>query len=186
MDDIAIEYSRNQLLPALNINYTYNMNGLGGSRHDSYNMLFDNDYADHSARIYASIPLGNKSAKSRLNRAILTRTKQLSSMENKKAMIENEVLKGIDQMETTWQHILASRKSAMYAGTQYTAEKRQYELGSRTSNDVLTAQKDLTQAQVGEVIALAQYQIDLINLAYSTGTLLGEAKVDLGPFVPEN
>ena len=180
MDDSAIEYSRNQLLPVLNIYYAYNMNGLGGSRHDSYNMLFDNDYVDHTAQIYASIPLGGKAAKSRLSRAILTRTKQLSSMENKKAMIENEVLKGIDQMETSWQHILASRKNAIAAGTQYKAEKRQYELGARTSNDVLTAQKDLTSAQVGEVIALAQYQVDLINLAYSTGTLLGEARVDLG------
>lgn len=186
MDDSAIEYRRNQLLPALNIYYAYNINGLGGSRHDSYNILFDNDYVDHTAQIIASIPLGNKAAKSRLNQAILTRTQQLSSMENKKAMIKKEVLKGIDQMETSWQHILANRKNAIYAGMQYKAEKRQYELGTRTSSDVLEAQKDLTQAQVGEINALAQYQIDLIDLAYSTGTLLGEAKVDLGPIVPNN
>ena len=185
MDDSAIEYNRNQLHPVLNFYYAYNISGIGGSRNDSYDMLFDNEYAGHMVNLYASVPLGNKAAKSGLNKAVLTRTKQLSSIENKKAMIKKEVLKGIDQVEASWQSILARRETTLHMEKQYKAEKRQYELGMVTATDVLEAQKDLADAQRMEVYALAQYQIDLIDLAYSTGTLLGAARVELETMVPE-
>ncbi|MFC1840287.1 TolC family protein [Thermodesulfobacteriota bacterium] len=183
-DNSAIEYSRNQLHPILNLYYAYNISGTGGKRDDSYDMLFENKYVDHTVNLYASVPLGNRAAKSSLNQAIYTRARRLSSIENKKAMIKNEVLKDIDQLEASWQKILASRQTALYSGRQYEAEKHQYELGMRTANDVLQAQKDLAEARVMEILALTQYQVDLINLAYSTGTLLGAARIDLDAVVP--
>lgn len=184
-DNSAIEYSRNQLHPILNFYYAYSINGIGGSRRDSYEMLSDNKYVDHTVNLYASIPLGNKAAKSSLNQAVYARAKRLNSINNKKAMIENEVLKDIDQLDASWQRILASNQTAVYSEKQYEAEKRQYELGSRTSTNVLQAQKDLAEARIKEILALTQYQVDLINLAYSTGTLLGAAKIDLEPMTPE-
>ncbi len=185
LDESTIEYSRNQLHPILYLQYIYGINSLGASRHNSYDMLFDNKYNNHIAGLYASVPLGNKAAKSSLRQAVYERSKQLTSMENKKAMIEYEVLRDIDQVETSWQHLLAARQTSIHSGRQYKAEKRQYELGMRTSNDVFQAQTDLANAKITEIYALAQYQIDLIDLAYATGTLLGAAKVDLEPVVPK-
>jgi outer membrane protein len=185
-DESTIEYSRNQLYPFVNLYYAYNINSIGETRRDSYDMLFDNKYIDHTVNLYASIPLGNKAAKSSLRQATYERAKQLASMENKKALIEYEVLRGIDQLEASWQHILASAQTTIHSDRQYKAEKRQYELGMRTSNDVLQAQTDLANAKIMEIYALTRYQIDLIDLAYTTGTLLGASKIDLEPIVPEN
>ncbi len=36
-----------------------------------------------------------------------------------------------------------------------------------------------------EIVAIAEYQIALVDLAYATGTLLGAAKVELETIVPE-
>ncbi len=184
-DASTIDYRRNQTLPLVTMEYRYNMNGLGPGRSDSYDMLFDNRFKDHRIGLQVSIPLGNRAAKSRLRQAIYERTRRLASRDSKKAQIKYEVLKQIDQLDASWQRILASRQTTILRDQQYQAEKRQYELGMLTSTDVLEAQTDLADAQRMEILALTEYQIALVDLAYATGTLLGAAKVQWEPFVPE-
>jgi outer membrane protein len=142
-------------------------------------------FNDHLVSLQVSIPLGNRAAKSRLRQAIYERTRRLASRENKKAQIEYDVLKQIGQLDASWQRILASRQTTILRDQQYQAEKREYELGMLTSTDVLQAQTDLADAQRMEILALTEYQIALVDLAYATGTLLGAAKVQWEPFVPE-
>ena len=180
----TIDYRRNQTLPLVTMEYTYNMNGLGSSRADSYDLLYDNKFKDRSVNLQVSIPLGNKAAKSRLRQAMHERTQRLASQDNKKAQIEYEVLTQIDQLEANWQRIMASRQTTILKDQQYQAEKRQFELGLVTSTEVLEAQTDLADAQRIEILALTDYQIALVNLAYVTGTLLGASKVQWEPFVP--
>jgi outer membrane protein TolC len=66
----------------------------------------------------------------------------------------------------------------------FEAEKRQFELGLGTSTDVLQAQTNFADAQSAEILALAEYQIALVDLSYATGTLLGAAKIQWEPIVP--
>ena len=49
---------------------------------------------------------------------------------------------------------------------------------------MLQAQTNFADAQSAEILALAEYQIALVDLAYATGTLLGAAKVQWEPIVP--
>lgn len=181
----TIDYRRNQILPYAAMEYRYNINGLGANRGDSYDMLSNSQYNDHYFELQFSIPLGNKAAKSRLNQAVYERNRRLVIRESKKARIKMEVLNQSDQLEATWQNIMASRQTTILRDQQYKAEKRQYELGMLTATDVLESQTDLADAQRVEIVALTQYQIALVDLAYATGTLLGAAKVDLEPIVPE-
>ena len=55
-----------------------------------------------------------------------------------------------------------------------------------TSRDVLLAQSYFTNARSDEINALAQYQRALVDLARATGTMLGKAKVNWEPLVPED
>jgi outer membrane protein TolC len=97
------------------------------------------------------------------------------------------VLNAIDQLEANWQRILASRQSTILDSRLFEAEKRQFELGLGTSTDVLQAQATFAESQRAEILALSEYQIALVDLAYATGTLLGAAKVRWEPIVlPEN
>ncbi len=176
-----IDYLKNQALPIINLNYTYNINGTGETRNDSYDLLFDNDFADHRLGVQMNIPLGNERAKSNLRRAYYQRRQILASKEGRTALIEVEVLNALDQLETNWQRILATRQSTLLEARLYEAEVRQFENGLTTSTDVREAQANLTNAQSTEINALAEYQIALVDLAYATGTLLGAAQVDWEP-----
>ena len=185
-DVSTIGYMRNQALPLVTMDYTYNMNGLGATKDDSFDLLFDKRFEDHRLGLQLLVPLGNEAAKSRLRQAFYQRRQRLATRDNRSALIEIEVLNAIDQLEANWQRILASRQNAILAGRLFEAEKRQFELGLRTSTDVLDAQTKFADAQSAEILALAEYQIALVDLGYATGTLLGAAKVQWEPIVPES
>ena len=183
-DISTIDFMRNQALPAVTLGYTYNINGLGATRGDAYDLLHDKIFEDHFIGLQVLVPLGNRAARSRLLQSIYQRRQRLASLERRKTLIELEVLTAVDQLEANWQRILASRQSAILSGRVFAAEKRQFELGLRTSTDVLDAQTKFAESQSSEIRALAEYQIAQIDLAFATGTLLGAAKVEWGPVVP--
>jgi outer membrane protein len=184
-DATTVDYFRNQALPLVTLDYTYNINGLGATRPDAYDLLFDNTFADHRAGLQLLVPLGNEAGQSRLRQAFYQRRQRLANRDNRKALIELEVLNAVDQVEANWQRILASRKRALLDGRLFEAERRQFELGLSTSTDVLESQTTFADAQSSEILALAEYQIALVDLAYATGTLLGAAKIEWQPIVPE-
>ncbi len=184
-EDVAgVAYAKNQALPLVTMDYTYNVNGLGASRDDSYDLLFNKRFEDHRVGLQLLVPLGNEAAKSRLRQALYQRRQRLATRDNRQAMIELEVLNAIDQLEANWQRVLASRQSSILDGRLFKAEKRQFELGLNTSTDVLQAQANFANSQSAEIRALAEYQIALVDLAYASGTLLGAAKVGWEPIVP--
>jgi outer membrane protein len=185
-EDIStVDFQKNQTLPLVTMDYTYRLNGLGAVRSDAYDMMTDMDFRDHVAGLRVVIPLGNEAAKSRLMQAFYQRRQRLVSKENRRTLIEKEVLAAADQLETNWQSILASRQNAILAGRLYEAEKRQFEVGLRTATDVLDAQAKFANAQSAEITSLTEYQIAQIDLAFATGMLLGADKVRWEPIVPE-
>lgn len=177
----AIDYYKNQALPVVNLDYTYNINGLGATRGDSYDLLHEHRFADHRLGLNLVIPLGNQAAKSRLRESFYRRMQTLATKENREALIELEVLNALDQTEANWQRILAARQNVLLEARLTDAEIRQFEIGTRTSTDVLEAQARLADAQSSEIRALAEYQISLVDLAEATGTMMGAAKVDWEP-----
>jgi outer membrane protein len=185
-DISSIDYMHNQALPLVTLDYRYNINGLGDSRDDSFDLLFNKRFEDHRVGLSLLVPLGNEASKSRLRQAFYQRRQRLATRENRQALIELDVLNAIDQLEANWQRILASRQSAILDGRLFEAEKRQFELGLRTSTDVLQAQTNFANSQSAEILALAEYQIALVDLSYATGTLLGAAKVRWAPIVPQS
>jgi outer membrane protein TolC len=173
--------AKNDTLPLVSLQYTYNVNGLGSSFEDSFTMVRDKDYEDHRVGLQLQIPIGNEAARSRLRQAIATRVQQLATRENQIDTIKQEVFNAVDQLSANYQKILAARIRVQLAARVLEAEIRQFEQGLRTSTEVLDAQTKLSNAQSAEVVAVAEYQIAQIDLAQATGTLLGASKVDWNP-----
>ncbi len=183
-DASGVDYARNQALPLATLGYTYNISATEESRNGSFDMLYSSEFTGHRLNAQMVIPLGNQAAKSRIRQAIYQRRQRLASRNDREAMIELEVLNAIDQAEANWQRILAARQNSILNGRLYEAEKRQFEVGARTSTDVLDAQTTFANAQSAEISALTEYQIALVDLAYATGTILGAAHIQWAPIVP--
>ncbi len=184
-DASSIDLARNQKLPLVTLDYRYNVNGLGASFGDSLDMLPDRNFEDHIVGLSVEVPLGNVAAQSRYNQAVYSRIQRLATKEQRRAQIVNEVFNSLDQLDANWQRVLASGRSVLLEARLLEAEQRQFDLGLRTSTDVLDAQARFASARMAEIRALAEYQIAQVDIAYATGTLLGSAQIRWEPPVPE-
>lgn len=180
-DAARIGLARNQALPLFSLDYTYRINGLGGTFNDTFHNLKRNHYEDWTVGLSAEIPLDNEAAESQVRSAILTRLQRLASKQSRELSIRQEVLNAIDTLAADWQRILAARQSVILNTRTLQAEQRQFDVGSSTSTIVLDAAAKLADAQSSEVSALTDYQIAQVDLAFATGTLLGASKVDWAP-----
>lgn len=183
-DALTINWARNQTLPLVTATYTYGLRGLGETPADAYDLAFQRDYQDHTVGLRVDIPIGNEFAKSQLRAALLQRQQDLSSKAAQSLQIRKDVLDSIDRLEAAWNRITASRARTILAARTLEAEQRQFDQGLRTATDVLDAQTRLADARSSEISALVDYEIAQIDLAYATGTLLGQARVDWEKQIP--
>lgn len=183
-DYSSIDFARNQALPLFVLDYSYTVNGLGSSYNDSLNVLRDNRFEDWSIGARFEALLGNEARESRVHQAILTRLQRLASRAARELAIRQEVFNAVDGLESAWQRIIAARQSVALAERLLRAEQNQFEVGARTSTDVLDAATSLADAQLAEIRAITDYQIAQVDLAFATGTLLGALKVDWEPRDP--
>lgn len=182
VDATNIDFQRNQALPLFVIDYQYQVLGRNDSFGGAFSDIGDDDQYVLSAR--AQIPIGNEAAKNRISQAVLTRLQRLASRDQRALSIRQEVLNALDNLENAWRRILAARLEVVLAARTYDAERRQFDVGLRTSTDVLDASSRLADAQSREVAALAGWEISLVDLSFATGTLLGGAKIDWAESLP--
>ncbi len=184
IDASTIDLRQNELLPTFNFDYTYTINGLGGTLNDSIDMLIDKSFEDHRFGFRYEVPLGNQAAESRYRQALLQRIQTLASQERRELLVQQEMLNAIDQLETNWQRVLASRQNSILTARTLDAEQRQFDIGLRTSTDVLDAQARLASAQLSEISALTEYEVSKINIASAAGMLLGASHIRWDPTDP--
>jgi len=175
IDASTIDVRRNQALPLFVIDYQYQILGRNTSFGSSVSDIGDDD--QYVLRARAEIPLGNEAARSRITQSILTRLQRLATRDQRALAIRQEVLNALDNLENAWRRILAARLEVLLAARTYEGEKRQFEVGLRTSTDVLDASSRLADAQSREVAALAGWQVALVDLSFATGTLLGGSRI---------
>ena len=183
IDASEVDFRKNAALPLFVVDYGYNAQGTGRDAGDAYGEVGDADSFNVGLR--AEIPLGNEAAESRVHAAILARVQRLATREARRQAIKTEVFDALDALAQSWQRILAARLETVLAARTLAAEERQFDVGLRTSTDVLDASASLADAQSREVLALASYQIALVDLSFATGTSLGAARIRFEPIPDE-
>src|SRR5204863_463323 len=83
--DLAV--ARNGTLPLVSLDYTYSVNGLGGTFSQSFAQVDDANFQDHRVGLRLELPLGNAAARARLRRAILSRIQRLTTREQRALQI---------------------------------------------------------------------------------------------------
>jgi outer membrane protein TolC len=176
-DQSTIDFAQNQRLPLFLLDYTYRFDGYGNSAQRSFGNLAQGKADGWILGLAAEVPLGNEAANARLNRALLTRLQRLATRALREQAVKQEVLSALDNLEATWQRINAAEQDVLLEGRNYEAELGQFQLGLRTSTEVLDAETRLADAKANRIAAIVEYQIAQTDLAFATGMLLGQARV---------
>jgi outer membrane protein TolC len=181
IEELGLEMARNQILPDLSLSYTYNAGTDAGDIEHALGSFGEKTSDTHSFGLSASIPLGNQAAKARLERARLQQLQNQIGYADFRLSIRKEVYDAVRELNNSWRSILAAEKDVEAALLAYKVEQSQFQIGNRTSTEVLDRAAQLTGAQLGRINALVEYEIAQILLARATGTLLGRSRIILEP-----
>jgi outer membrane protein len=181
IEELNLEITRNAVLPDLSLSYTYNTATDAGDIGHALEAFGDRTSDAHSLGLSASIPLGNRAAKARLERARLQQLQNQISYADFRLSIRKEVYDAVRELNNSWRSILAAEKDVEAALRTYKVEQSQFEIGNRTSTEVLDSATALAGAQLGRIHAIVEYEIAQIYLARATGTLLGHSRIILEP-----
>lgn len=176
-----IDYLQNQTLPLFTLDYSYGALSAGtSSLSRAYDSPFDNRFSEWSVGLRFELPMTNEARRNQLQQAVQQRMQRLATKELQVLTVKREIHDGVDQAEQHWQRIIAARQQVMLASVNYDGELKQFNEGLRNMTEVLEMLSRLGESQIKEIRAMVAYQAVLIDIAYTTGTLLGYGQVELG------
>jgi outer membrane protein TolC len=200
--NIMVKYTKNQVLPRVDIFGTIGTMGLGGrtntetmdfggggggffrnlfaekpdlwSRHwdDVADSMASGDFYNYLIGLKIEFPLGNRFAKSQYSKAKIEVARAVTWLRDLENTIINEVREAVRQVETDTERVKAAKASLRFSQEKLKAEEKKYEVGLSTTHDLLEFQEDLARATSREALARADYMKNLADLARVKGMLL--------------
>jgi len=171
--ELALGQAKNQELPRLDVNLTYNIQGLAGNADRSFDEASRHKYVTYVTGLQLEMPIGNRAARAAHLRARLEllQAKAAQRLEIERAILEvNEAVRTLDtrydQLAPTFQ--TAEARFREVESIVARAERKDY----NTLNLELGARRSLADARRFMIAAMVDYNIAVINLEQAKGTLL--------------
>jgi outer membrane protein TolC len=184
---ISRRAARNALLPSLSLVGFYGGTGLAGPLNPlctdctssvpvdfagALRNAFNNSSPDYYIGLNLSIPIRNRVAKADQYRSELEYRQAELRSEQLKKQVRIEVRNAQYALDQTGARVEAARKARDLAQRTFDITKKEQELGSGSSYQTLSAQRDLALAELDLVGAMTTYQKANVELDRATGTTL--------------
>lgn len=181
---ISRQAARNALLPTLSLVGFYGGSGLAGlvtSGNSSsvptdlpgaWQSAFNNSSPDYFVGLNLNIPFRNRVAKADQYRSELEYRQASLRKEQLKKQIRIEVRNAQYALEQSRARVESARKARDLAERTFEITKKEQELGAGSSYQTMTAQRDLSVAELDLVTAMTIYQKARVELDRATGGTL--------------
>jgi outer membrane protein TolC len=181
---ISRQAARNALLPSLSLVGFYGGSGLGGlvtpgNTSDTPNDLpgtwqsaFNNSSPDYYVGLNLNIPFRNRAAKADQYRSELEYRQASLRKEQLRKQIRIEIRNAQYALEQTRARVQSARKARDLAQRTFEITKKEQDLGAGSTYQTMTAQRDLSVAELALVTAMTTYQKAKVELDRSTGETL--------------
>jgi outer membrane protein TolC len=191
---ISRQAARNALLPTLSLVGFYGGSGLGGSANPAplppgtgpsnispsvltglpgtWQNAFNNSSPDYYVGLNLSIPFRNRVAKADQYRSELEYRQASLRKEQLRKQIRIEVRNAQYALEQSRARVESARKARDLADRTFAITKKEQDLGSGSTYQTMTAQRDLSVAELDLVTAMTIYQKARVELDRATGATL--------------
>jgi outer membrane protein TolC len=193
---ISRRAARNALLPTLSLVGFYSGAGLAGPLNPVYSLgqnasnvpvdfagalsnAFNNSSPDYYVGLSLNIPLRNRVAKADQYRSELEYRQAELRLEQLKKQVRIEVRNAQYALEQTGARVQAAQKARDLAQRTFNITKKEQELGAGSSYQTLSAQRDLSLAQLDMVNAMTVHEKAKVELDRATGQTLEHNGIQL-------
>ncbi|MBI5396887.1 MAG: TolC family protein [Verrucomicrobia bacterium] len=182
---IYVKYYRNSLLPGVDLTGSYGFNALsaGNPQNDwtrldnNMNSIYGAQFPAWAAGVVVTVPLGNDTARGNYRHWKIAVEQALLSLKK----TEQDIIVGVDsaaiQVQAKSKLIVSRQAATRLQEETLRAEEEKLKAGTSTTFVVLRIQRDLTDARVNELRAIAAYNPALVALELKDGTILKRAGV---------
>jgi outer membrane protein TolC len=194
--EISRKAARNALLPTLSLVSFYGGSGLAGQLNPAFQggnnsssvptdfggalaNAFNNSSPDYFVGFNVAIPLRNRVNKADQYRSELEYRQSELRREQLRKQIRIEVRNAEYTLEQSAARVQSARKARDLAQKTFEIMKKEQELGAGSSFQTLTAQRDLSLAELDYVTAMTVYQKARVELARSTGSTLEKNDISI-------
>ena len=179
--DIDVRYAKSLTLPQVDLVGSYGGIGIGGTQlirdslggpvvgtipggyGDATSAVFANDFPNWRVGFNLSYPILNRSAKAASAQAKLAREQVETNLHRLELTVASEVRTAARAVNTNLKRVESSRAARTLQEQRLDAEEKKFAAGMSTNFFVTQAQRDLAQAEVNEVRAIADYRKSLVT-----------------------
>jgi HAE1 family hydrophobic/amphiphilic exporter-1 len=204
INQVDLQYYKNQTLPQVDLTGTVAATGLAGTPCDpvtnvrcsppptnlvggygkDLGNLFGLSTRNITAGVTISFPLHNRTAEANLAGARIQREQLEASYRSQDQAIEMDVRNAAQAVETAQRRMVTSRSARESADQQLAGEQKLYEVGRSTTFLLLQRQNELTIARTNELQAQTDYNKALADLQRATASTLRINNVVVDPTKP--
>lgn len=170
-NELEIVKTRNGLLPRMDLFVSLGRTGYADSFSQSVKD-FDHDGYEVAAGVDFDFPVLNRGANARDQRARINRVQSEEALMNLEDLVREDVETAHIEMWRARQQVDATAATRYLQEEKLRAETTKFRVGKSTGLLVATAQRDLLQSQVSEVLAVTNYLKAVINFHLIEGSLL--------------
>jgi outer membrane protein TolC len=170
-EDIRLAYAKNQRWPRVDLKATYGFNGLGVDTKDSFDDFSDRSQPDWSVGVAVTIPIANRAARGRLGEAQKRQVQAALNVKRAEVTILSAVDTAMRDIDAARERVALVKDTVGLAKSALDAELRRLENGLTTSYNVLSLQKELSQARSRELATIVDLNKAITTLLLLEGTL---------------
>jgi len=175
--ELEITRTRNGLLPRLDL-----FVALGGSRYAA--SFSDTDDTDQDGLSYAAgltldVPLGNRQARARHRRAMLSQEQAKAALLNMEQLVQVDVRTAYVDVQRSAERVNATKATRVLREETLESELEKFRVGRSTTFLVAQARRDMVASQIAEVEAIIGYRKALLALHRLDGSLLTRRNIVL-------
>jgi outer membrane protein len=176
---IEIKYTRNQLLPQVDLYGTYGYNGNGTEFSDAIGGVSSTDSPYWVVGGQITVAIGNITAKNNYRASKATREQAVLNLRRTEQQVMLQIDNAINEARSSFERVDATRAARQFAEAALDAGEKKLASGKSTNFEVLGLQRDLTQARNAEIRALVDYNKALAQLAFAEGTILEQRGINV-------
>ncbi|MGZ4886184.1 MAG: TolC family protein, partial [Candidatus Aminicenantales bacterium] len=206
VQQIDLNYAKNQLLPDLNLSASYWSPGVSGTRifyignptdgildpsrppiPGGFGEAFSNAWRfknnNWSVGLTLSIPMSNLFSKANYYMAKIGLQQAILTLQNQQQQLFLQIKNDTRTVEANFKRITAYRIARDLAEQKLAAEQEKFRVGQSTNYIVLTYQRDLANARISELNAIVAYNVSLAAMDHDLGVSLKNRNVRITDYI---
>jgi outer membrane protein TolC len=180
---VAIQATRNALLPSLDVYASYSLSGLDGAMRPTFASVFNDNFPNLSYGVTLDLPIRNRAAQADAARALLEQGRFQVKMQDAKNQAVWDVNKAVSAVTQARDSLDAALKLVKLAHQVVEMQQKKFTEALATAEEVITEQQNLSIAEGHVIRARATYAKALIQYEEATGTLLDRHHIALSEAV---